>query len=81
EQTALADQDKWVAKQHHDQFADTKPTASTSSAAKPAATRPVTTPDAQDATTDDTVALPQYAGVADPVGAYAARKPTGLSAD
>lgn len=81
EQTALADQDQWVAKQHHDQFADTKPTASTSSAAKPAATRPVTTPDAQDATTDDTVALPQYAGVADPVGAYAARKPTGLSAD
>ncbi|HWD61552.1 MAG TPA: hypothetical protein VG369_03585 [Humibacter sp.] len=65
EQTTLSEQDQWVAEQHHEQFSDTKPTETLNEAT----------------TKDKTETLSAYEDVSDPVGAYATRKPTGLSAD
>lgn len=73
DESAYADQDAWVARQHHERHtpaqADGSATASTP---------------AQEATapaTDDTVVLDDYSAMAAPVGAYSSRKPTGVTED
>lgn len=78
DETAYADQDAWVARQHHERNAppsDTAPTALLQSTARAGSD---TAPDDAPA---GTAALDDYDTVATPVGAYASRKPTGLQED
>jgi hypothetical protein len=75
ESTAFAEQDAWVARQHHERHtvpADTAPTATRSDAATASV-------DARAASSlEDTAAL-DAVDIPTPVGAYGSRKPTGLA--
>jgi hypothetical protein len=71
---AYADQDAWVARQHHERHASST-VASSESPDVPAAAGE------SDAVTDETAVLDDYAGIPSPVGAYSSRKSTGLEED
>lgn len=72
--TAYADQDAWVARQHHERHtSSTDVPSSSSDSAASTSSGPVT---------DDTAVLDEdYTSIASPVGAYSSRKPTGLEGD
>ncbi|MGA0566222.1 hypothetical protein ACO2Q7_02720 [Rathayibacter sp. KR2-224] len=76
EETANSDQDAWVARRHHERHTSA---ASTESGASTVADTASQGPASEPSALDDTAALDDY--VAAPVGAYAARKPTGLEQD
>lgn len=87
EETAYAEQDAWVARQHHERNAgptDTAPSDTAASDTAPTTVSPFTARAGSNAATnasgDDTAAL-DYETAATPVGAYASRKPTGLQED
>jgi hypothetical protein len=69
-----ADQDAWVARQHHERHASSTAASSESSDVPAAAGE-------SGAVTDETAVLDDYAGIPSPVGAYSSRKPTGLEED
>jgi hypothetical protein len=71
---AYADQDTWVARQHHERHASSTSASSESSDVPAAAGE-------SEAVTDETAVLDDYAGIPSPVGAYSSRKPTGLEED
>ncbi|HVX08264.1 hypothetical protein [Humibacter sp.] len=71
---AYADQDAWVARQHHERHASSTSASSESSDVPAAAGE-------SEAVTDETAVLDDYAGIPSPVGAYSSRKPTGLEED
>ncbi|HEY0260711.1 MAG TPA: hypothetical protein VGC18_12775 [Lacisediminihabitans sp.] len=75
-ESAYAEQDDWVAKQHHERFvAGSAADATTASSGLPARD---SAQESAPAAADDTALLEDYSAIASPVGAYAARKPTGL---
>ncbi|GAB3805577.1 hypothetical protein GCM10028798_27670 [Humibacter antri] len=77
EDTAYAEQDAWVAREHHER---NTPRSDSVTMTAPSAARG-TSDTTTGASPDDTAALDEYDTVTTPVGAYASRKPTGLPED